>query len=136
MQVAVGDRARIHPAIEHGADGAPQLLVHVLREGALQIHFDFFFVARDQLLQIVGREVGVLRYFALVFHQVEQVFEMMMVNPQHHIGIHLNEAAVRIIRKARIASFEGKAFHGFVIQAEIEDRIHHAGHAGARARTH
>ena len=45
----------------------------------------------------------------------EQFFKIIMINAQHHVGIHLDEAAVRIIRKARIAGLGCEAFHGCVI---------------------
>ena len=40
VQAAISDRAPVHPRAEHGADGAPQLRVRVLRERRAALLFD------------------------------------------------------------------------------------------------
>ena len=57
-----------------------------------------------------------------------------MVDAQHDIAVHLDEAAIAVIGEARIAGALGQALDGLVVEAEIEHGIHHAGHRGARAR--
>jgi hypothetical protein len=59
-----------------------------------------------------------------------------MINAQHDIGIHLDKAAVGVIGKPRIAGFGGQPFHRFIIQTEIEHRIHHPRHGGTRTGAH
>ena len=67
---------------------------------------------------------------------VEQLLKIMVVHIQHHIGIHLDEPAVAVIGKARIAGAVRQRHHGFIIQAKIEHRVHHARHRGAGTRAH
>ena len=45
VELAIGDGARRHPRLEHGADGAPQLLVHILRKGLAVVFLDAALVA-------------------------------------------------------------------------------------------
>ena len=59
-----------------------------------------------------------------------------MVHAQHHVGIHLDEAAITVIGEAGVAGQPGQAFGGRSVQAQIEHRIHHAGHGDAGAGPH
>jgi hypothetical protein len=69
----------------------------------------------------------------LVLVVVEDFFEMVMADAEHHVGIHGDEAAIRIIGEAPIAGFLRHRLGGCVVEAEVEDGIHHARHRGARA---
>ena len=53
----------------------------------------------------------------------------------HDIGIHLDQAALRIIDETRIASLFDQTFAGSIVQADVQDGFHHARHRGASART-
>jgi hypothetical protein len=48
VQLAIFDRAGIHPGREHGADRAPELLVRILREVLAEFAFDDVLVLADQ----------------------------------------------------------------------------------------
>ena len=51
--------------------------------------------------EIVGVEIGV-EFDAFVFLLVVQDFlEQRMLHAQHHVGIHLDEAAIAVIGEAR-----------------------------------
>ncbi len=56
------------------------------------------------------------------------VFALALLNAEHHITIHLHEAAVAIPCKARVFGCLGECLHGLVVEAEVEDGVHHAGH--------
>ena len=64
---------------------------------------------------------------------LEYLLENLMIKPHHDIRIHLDEAAVAVIGKAWIAGVGRQRLDGFVIEAEVEDRVHHARHRCARA---
>ena len=136
MQFAIGDGALVHPGAEHGADGAPELGVRVLREVEAELVLDALLVALDQRRPVVGGEVGVEAVALPLLVEVEQFLEMLVADAEHDVGIHGDEAAVTVIGKAPVAGFLRQRFHGLVVEAEIEHGIHHAGHRGARARTH
>ena len=53
-----------------------------------------------------------------------------MSNTEDDVGIHLDKASVAIIGEA-LTGLGGEALHGGFIEAEVEDRIHHARHRGA-----
>jgi hypothetical protein len=68
--------------------------------------------------------------------QFERLLEMVMIDAEHDVAIHLDEAAIAVIGEAGVAGAPGQAFDRDVVEAEIEHGIHHARHrhAGARAR--
>ena len=56
--------------------------------------------------------------------------------PSDHVAEHLHEAAVGVVGEARVAARVGQALDRLVVQAEVEDRVHHAGHRDRGARAH
>jgi hypothetical protein len=119
VQPPVGNRARIHPGLEHGADGAPELFARILRERLAQGSFDRCREIDDQLPPILGRKLRIESYTFAFFIIPQDLFEYVMFDAQHHARIHLDETAVGIIGKTRIA----RAFHqrrdGDVVQSEV-----------------
>ncbi len=61
---------------------------------------------------------------------------MMMLEAEHHVRIHGDEAAIAVIGEAAIARQFRQRFHGLVVEAEIEHGVHHARHRGAGAGAH
>ena len=57
----------------------------------------------------------------------------MMLEAEHHVRIHGDEAAIAVIGEAAIAGEFGERFDGLVVEAEIEHGVHHARHRGAAA---
>src|SRR5437764_13543754 len=55
---------------------------------------------------------------------------------QHHVSVHLYEAAERIKCKPRIAAPLGQPLYAEIVQAEVENCLHHAGHGDGRTRAH
>ncbi len=132
VQAAIGDGALIHPAAEHGADGTPELVRRILRERLLEVLLDDILVAGHDLAPILGRKLGIERGAAIELVLLEDLLEQMMLHAQHDLAIHLDEAAIAVIGEALVATALGQAHDGLVIEAEIEHRIHHARHRGAR----
>eukprot|EP01036_Dinobryon_divergens_P058390 gene58390-77908_t len=66
------------------------------------------------------------------FGDLERFLEQAVVDPEHHVRIHLDEAAIAVPGEAGIARVVPECLDGVVVQAEIENGIHHAGHGGAR----
>ena len=59
----------------------------------------------------------------------------MMLDAEHDASVHLDEAAIGIPGEARIGGLRERQ-HRLVVQAEVEDRVHHARHRRARAGAH
>ena len=57
----------------------------------------------------------------------------MMLDAQHDVGIHLDEAAIAVIGEAAVPARLRQTFDGLIVEAEIEHRVHHARHRRAGA---
>ncbi len=136
VQRAIGYRARIHPRAEHGADRAPQLGVRVLRKFLAGLLEHGVLVLADDRHPILGFEVGVERVALGVLVGVEDLLEMMMLEADHHVRIHGDEAAVAVIGETLVAGELCQSLHRLIVEAEVEHGIHHAGHRGTRTGTH
>ena len=136
VEPAIGGRARIHPAVEHGTDGAPQLVMRVLREWPAGLFLDNRHVGGDKRFQIVACQTSVIKDATAKLQLLEFVLEQPVINLHHDIGIHLDEAAIAVIGKALVIGAPGQPRNRVVIQPEIEHRIHHPRHRGARTGAH
>ena len=124
------------PGAEDGADRAPELVVHILREGLFPQFLDQFLVSADQSLEVVGIKVGVEMDALVLLGDLKRFLEGAVIEAEHDIGIHLDEAAVAVPGEARIARRGGEPFHRLVVKAEVQHRVHHARHGDAGAGAH
>ncbi|MDZ7630378.1 MAG: hypothetical protein U5K74_03180 [Gemmatimonadaceae bacterium] len=71
-------------------------------------------------------EVGIVLHSLRQALRLEQVFELLAGDVEHDVTVHLQEAPVAVIREPRATAVPGEALDGFVVQAKVEDRFHHA----------
>ena len=134
----VRDGAGAVPRLEHGLDRAAELQARALRERLAGGLLHDRQVGLAEGLEHRGREVGVVRGAGLLLGGLERVLEEGAVDAEHDAPVHRDEAAVRVVREALVAGDRGEALHALVVEAEVEDRVHHARHRelGARAHRH
>ena len=89
---------------------------------------DHLLVVFNHLVQSFVIKVGIELSLLLFLFGIENFIESIFRNLQHDIAEHLNQSAVGIGCKARIIAALGQGLHAFVVQSQIEDRIHHSGH--------
>ncbi len=82
----------------------------------------------DEGLQIIGGELGVTRRARNELALDQGVLEQLGVNAQHHVGEHLDEPAVGVPCEAGVARLLDEAADRLVVEAEVEDGVHHAWH--------
>ena len=70
--------------------------MRVLREGLARRFLHEFCVADDEALPLLRRHLRVEGIAALFLEAAENVLELVMVDAEHHIGIHRDEAAVAV----------------------------------------
>ncbi len=134
VQMAVGDGACVHPAGKDSADRAPELDFGILRKGFIQLVFDQFLVARYHMLPLVGGQFRIVFVAEAALLVLKDFLEDFMVKTHDDVGIHLDEAAIAIPCKTGVAGILAERLHRLVIETQIEDGIHHAGHGGTRTR--
>ena len=147
LHVHGGAEALLDPllaAVEHGALGVPgvedgahrqvELLAGVLRELAAGVLGDGALEGLDQLAQVVDAEVGVGLGAAGLLQLVEGAGE--------HLGRRCRARSRRTsgaaggrspMRTARRRLCVGQAADRLVVEADVEDRLHHPGHRELRA---
>ena len=136
VHLAVDVRARVIPAAEHSLDRLDELLVRVLREGLVLIVLIDLLEDDNELLEIVGVQIDVVRDALGSLHLVDLFLKQALGHAHDDVRKHLHKAAVAVVGKAGVAGLLGQALDGRVVQAEVEDGVHHAGHGLARAGAH
>ena len=64
------------------------------------------------------------------------IFTRTFLYPHNDVAIHLEKAAIAVIGKALIFAALGQSANGAIIEAEVENGVHHSGHRVASARAH
>ena len=82
-----------------------------------------------------GRQLGIEREAALLLLQLQDFLEAVVLDAEHDVAEHLDEATVAVIGEAGVAALLYQALDRFVVKAEVEHRVHHAGHGDPCART-
>ena len=138
VHLAVVDGAGVEPGAEHGVARALELGHGILREGFAGLLLDQLLVAHDDLLQVFRGQLGIELRLGLLLLAVEYLVEIVLGDLQHHVAVHLDEAAVAIVGEARIVALGFQRLDGLVVEAEVEDGVHHARHGelGAGAHAH
>ena len=88
----------------------------------------------EELAQVVRGQVGVLPRAAGLLEIAQRLLEAVPVDPVDDLAEHLHEAAIRVVGEARVAVALGEPFGRRVVEAEVEDRVHHPRHRDRSAR--
>ena len=136
VRAAIDTRARRLPRVEHGAGGASQLLAGVRRERRADLALVELLEGRDQAAQVVGRQLDVESRAARFLERLQLALEDVPVDPVDDLAVHLDQTAVRVEREPWVAGRGREPLDGDVVQAEVEDRVHHPGHRDRGAGAH
>ena len=133
IESTVVDRAFAVPRVEDGSDRQVELLANVLREIAPRpLAHDFFELAHE-LFPRLRVDLRIVLYAERHFEFVQALVEAFLVDVEHDVGEHRDEPAVGVPSEPRIVGERGERLDGSVVEAEIQDRVHHPGHRDARA---
>ena len=133
VHAAVVDGPGVVPGAEHGPDGAHELLPGILGEVLADLVLVLGLELLGQLLQVIGGELGVQRDAPLLLHLVDELLEVLLAHFHDHVGVHLDEPAVGVPGEAGVLGLLGEGLHHHVVEAQVQDGIHHAGHGGPGA---
>ena len=126
------------PGTEHGTNGLVQLNLGIAGEVNAQLGLVFRLKLTGQLLQVVGSQLHIELNALLLLHLVNELLEILLAHFHNHIGEHLDEAAVGVPHKAGklgVGVALNHGFHHVVVQTQVQDGVHHAGHGGAGTGT-
>ena len=133
VRAPVDLRPRVLPRVEDRSHGPRQLVPGVLRERGSGLALVGPLVGLDEAGQVLGGQVDVLRGAALALQLRERVLEQVARDPVDDLAVHLDQPAVRVVGEAWVAGALGESADGLVVQAEVEDRVHHPGHRDRRS---
>ncbi len=147
FDAAVLDRALSAPAHEHGADAAPELIEGILGEGLSEHVLHDLFELHDQVGQFLGGELGVELVALLLFdffHALVEDFAHALAALgldafgffHDDVGVHHDQAPVRVVGKAGVAGLGDDALDRLVVQSHVQNRVHHARHGLSRPGPH
>ncbi len=136
VHTAVVDGAGVIPGTEHSLDGFHQLGFGILGKFLALCVAVNFLVAANHFFQVFGVQVGILGGALLAFNIFQSVMEQALVHFHHHVGKHLDKAAVAVVSKALVVGEARKAFHSDIVKAQVKDSVHHTGHGGAGTGAH
>ena len=97
---------------------------------------DDLLVGVDQVAQQLGRHLGVRGGAGQLLGRVEEGVELLARELEHDPAVHGDEAAVRVEGEALVAGLLGQALDRAVVEPEVQDGVHHAGHGELGARAH
>ena len=132
--LAIVLRALPEPRAEHGLDRQTQLLLRLGREWLSRFLTDDPLVFGDELFQLLRRELGVGLDPRRLLPRFERLIELRGVDVKHDAAEHRDESPVRVPGEALVLGELREARAALVVQAEVEDRVHHSGHAHRRTR--
>ena len=135
FDAAILDRLVTVPRTEHRLDREFKLQHRVLREGSADFRLVDLLVCSNELDESFGGHIGVFLHAVLRLDRTERVFKLVLSHIHHDLAEHVNESAVRVVRKARISRAFRESFHSFIGEAEIQHRVHHARHRHRCTRT-
>src|SRR2546427_13202036 len=58
--------------------------------------------------------------------------ERLLAQVEHHVAVHLDEAAIGVVGEAGVLRAGDEPLHGLIVQAEVQDRLHHPRHRDRR----
>ena len=84
----------------------------------------------DDVLEVLGVEVEVEVGALLGLDLVEGVLEQLAVDVEDGLAEHLDQPPVGVPGEPLAAGLLGEALHRLVVEADVEDGLHHPGHGG------
>ena len=116
------------PAAEDGLDSLDELILGVLGEGSALVVLIDLLEGADQFLQVVSSQVNVVLDALGFLHLIDLDLEQALRDHHDDVGEHLHEAAVAVVCETGVIGLLGQTLDSLVVQAEVQDGVHHAGH--------
>ena len=134
FHAAVGDSLLRHPGTKHRGDGSPELVQGIVREVLARFLAEVGFVFTNELFPTAGWNRGVFFDSEALFHRAQAVLQVFLGQAHDYGRVHLYEAPIGVIGKPFVLRDRGKARNRAVIEAQVQNGFHHAGHGAGRTR--
>ncbi len=131
LATAIEPGAFTVPGLEDGPDRPLQLRCRALREVVAGLLVDQVLVRLDERSQVVRVQLKVVGRSPCLPEPGHDALEPFALQAHHGAAEHLDEAAVGVPGEALVPGDLGETQDGLVVQADVEDRLHHARHGEA-----
>ena len=128
-------RAGVVPRTEDRLDRSEELLLGIVGEVGAELVLVLRLELVCKFLQILCGQLDVLRDALLLLHLVDELLEVLLADLHDDVGEHLDESSVAVPSPTGIIRLLCDGVDDRLVEAEVEDGVHHAGHGSARART-
>ena len=118
------------PAAEYSLDGAQQLFLGIGGEVLTDLGLVLGLELAGQLLQVLGGELHILSDALLGLHLVNELLKILLAHLHDHVGVHLDKAAIAVPGPEGVIGLLCNDRHHVLVEAQIQDGVHHAGHGG------
>ena len=118
----------IVPGTEDGLDGTHELFLGIRGEVASDLGLVLGLELCGKFLEVVGGKVNVLLDAPCFLHLIDELLEVLLTDFHNNVGIHLDESSVAVPCPPGVIGLLGNDFNNVLVEAEVQDRIHHAGH--------
>ena len=126
---------RVVPGTEHSLDRLEELFLRIVREVLAELILILSLELTGECLQVVSGQLDVISDALLFFHLVDELLKVFLADFHNDVGEHLDETAIAVPSPARIAGFRGNDLNDLLVQTEVQDGVHHAGHGSTGAGT-
>ena len=126
------------PAAEHRTDSRVELLDRIFREVLAELLLVLRLELGGKLLEVGGGEVDVVLHALLLLHLIDEGLEVLLADFHNDVGEHLDKPSVRVVDeplKLRIGVAGDHSRNDLVVQTEVQNGVHHAGHGRSGTRT-
>ena len=133
---AIDVGAGVVPGAEDRADRFVKLDLRVGGEVRADLLFILSLELLGKLLQVGSGQLNVELDAALFLHLVDELLKVLLADFHDDVGEHLDEAAIGVVNetlKLGVGVAGDHRLDNVVVETEVEDGIHHAGHGGAGA---
>jgi len=121
------------PTIEHRLGRHSQLLLGIRGKLDARVPTDDLFELTDDGAKVIAGQVRIGPDAAPVAVAGEHVFERLVTHAEDNGSKHLNETPVGVEREVLVSGQLDHALGDLVVEADVKDGVHHAGHRELRA---
>ncbi len=127
--------ARVVPRTENCFDSFKELFLRVGRERFADFLLILCFELACEFFEVVCGKFYVVSDAFSFFEFVDKSLKILLADFHNDVGEHLDKTSVAVPRPSCVAGLLCQHFHYVVVEAEVEDCVHHTGHRRSCART-